>query len=55
MGEKQWEKWMTSFCKPFTTAKLKYFEQGQIAQARAWIESVTEAGGRRAVADTKEG
>ena len=39
VGEKQWEKWMTGFCKPFTTAKVKYFELGQIAQARTWIEA----------------
>ena len=38
VGEKEWEKWMTNFCKPFTTATVRYFEQGEVAEARAWVE-----------------
>ncbi|MDR3401531.1 MAG: STAS/SEC14 domain-containing protein [Chthoniobacter sp.] len=39
VGDKQWQKWMTSFCKPFTTAKVRYFEHHQMPEARAWLES----------------
>ncbi len=39
VGEKKWEKWMASFCKPFTTAKVRYFDEEETAhaQARAWL------------------
>ncbi len=39
VGEERWQKWMCGFCKPFTTATVKYFDQGEVAQARSWIES----------------
>lgn len=39
VGDSRWEKGMAAFCKPFTTAKIKYFDQSQIDQARAWIEA----------------
>ncbi len=38
VGEKSWEKWMASVCKPFTMAKIKYFDAGEIDQAWAWLE-----------------
>jgi hypothetical protein len=38
VGEKKWEKWMTGFCKPFTTAEIRYFETGETAEARAWLK-----------------
>jgi hypothetical protein len=38
IGEKKWEKGMTTFCKPFTTAKIRYFEKDQGAEAQIWIE-----------------
>jgi hypothetical protein len=37
VGEKAWERGMAAFCKPFTTAKVHYFERGAIEQARAWL------------------
>ena len=37
VGEKKWEKWMATFCKPFTTASIKYFPEGQAAEARTWL------------------
>jgi hypothetical protein len=37
VGEKTWEKWMATFCKPFTAATVRYFPADQIAEARAWI------------------
>ncbi|WP_166823485.1 SpoIIAA family protein [Thalassoroseus pseudoceratinae] len=39
VGESKWEKGMSVFCKPFTTAKIKYFDQGELAEARQWIQS----------------
>jgi hypothetical protein len=38
IGEKAWEHAMTVFCKPFTTAKIRYFDQSRAAEARDWIE-----------------
>lgn len=38
VGEKKWEKGMATFCKPFTTAKIRYFDQAEADAARAWIE-----------------
>jgi hypothetical protein len=37
VGDKTWEKWMAKVCKPFTMAKVKYFDVGQIDAARAWV------------------
>jgi hypothetical protein len=37
VGEKTWHKWMTGFCKPFTTAQVRYYTLEQVGQARAWL------------------
>lgn len=37
VGEKKWQKGMAVFCKPFTTADVKYFEQGEEDEAREWL------------------
>jgi SpoIIAA-like len=37
VGEKRWEQWMAMVCKPFTTASIRYFERGELEQARAWV------------------
>ena len=39
VGEAQWEKGMAIFCKPFTTAQIRYFDQEQAEEARKWIEA----------------
>ena len=26
VGDTKWEKWMSAFCRPFTTAKIKFFK-----------------------------
>jgi hypothetical protein len=39
VGEKAWEHGMAVFCRPFTTAKIQYFDRSQAAEARAWIEA----------------
>jgi SpoIIAA-like len=38
VGDKKWEEGMSVFCKPFTTARIRYFDQTAIADARAWLE-----------------
>jgi len=37
VGEKRWEQGMAAFCRPFTTAKIRYFDHSLIEQAREWI------------------
>jgi hypothetical protein len=38
VGEKKWEKGMTTFCKPFTTATIRFFEHDHAEEAYAWVE-----------------
>lgn len=38
VGEKKWQKGMATFCKPFTTARIRYFDHSQEGEARRWIE-----------------
>ena len=37
VGDKKWEKGMSVFCRPFTTAQIRYFDRAAISEARAWI------------------
>ncbi len=37
VGEKKWEEWMAKVCKPFTMAKIRYFEASEIEAAKAWL------------------
>jgi len=37
VGERAWHKGMTMFCKPFTTAAVRYFTPDQLEDARAWL------------------
>jgi hypothetical protein len=39
VGDKKWEKGMSVFCRPFTTATIRYFERSAIDEARVWLES----------------
>jgi len=39
VGDKKWEKGMSVFCRPFTSAAIRYFDQSQIDAARAWLQS----------------
>jgi hypothetical protein len=41
VGDRKWEKGMSVFCKPFTTAKIRYFDIAQTTEARAWLESLS--------------
>ncbi len=38
VGEKKWEQWMSKVCKPFTMAKIEYFDAADIGKAKAWLE-----------------
>lgn len=37
VGESKWQEGMAVFCKPFTGATIKYFDQSQVGEAEAWI------------------
>ena len=37
VGEEAWEKGMALLLKPFTKAKVKYFDTSQMAAAKTWI------------------
>jgi hypothetical protein len=37
VGETKWERGMGIFCRPFTTATVKYFELGELETAREWV------------------
>ena len=37
VGETKWEQGMAAFCRPFTTAKMKYFDSKDVEKARAWV------------------
>jgi hypothetical protein len=39
VGEKAWQHGMAMFCKPFTKAKIQYFDVSEADKARGWIES----------------
>lgn len=37
VGDNQWQKGMATFCKPFTTAKIRYFDRADDDVARTWL------------------
>lgn len=37
VGETKWERGMSVFCRPFTTAAIQYFELGDLEKAREWL------------------
>jgi len=37
VGDKKWEKWMATVCKPFTLAKVNYFDVKDIETAWKWV------------------
>lgn len=38
VGEKKWQHGMAVFCKPFTKAKVRYFDHADAAEARKWLD-----------------
>ena len=43
IGEKSWQKGMSKFCAPFTTAQIRYFQPEQLEEAKQWIEEEGDA------------
>lgn len=39
VGDRKWEKGMSVFCRPFTTARIRYFDHESIDEARTWLEN----------------
>ncbi len=39
VGESKWESGMAMFCKPFTAAKIQYFDHSKLSEAQAWLAS----------------
>ena len=37
VGDKKWQHGMATFCKPFTNAKIRYFDHPEAAVARKWL------------------
>jgi hypothetical protein len=37
VGDKKWEEWMAKVCKPFTMAKIKYFDAADTDAAWKWL------------------
>ncbi len=44
VGDRKWEKGMSIFCKPFTTAKVKYFDVNKADKAQDWIREGIQPG-----------
>lgn len=38
VGNAKWEQGMAAFCRPFTAARIKYFDHSNNDRARDWIE-----------------
>jgi hypothetical protein len=37
VGERKWEQGMAVFCRPFTTATIRYFDRAEVEDARRWL------------------
>jgi hypothetical protein len=44
IGQNEWQKGMALFCKPFTTAKIRYFDRADADVARTWLDNDTSSG-----------
>ncbi|CAE7856108.1 unnamed protein product, partial [Symbiodinium microadriaticum] len=38
VGESKWEEGMAVFCKPFTSANVKYFDHTKLEEAKKWLD-----------------
>jgi len=38
VGDKQWEKFLGVFGRPFTAAEIRYFDESALPAARVWLE-----------------
>jgi hypothetical protein len=39
VGESRFQEAMAAFCRPFTTAEIRYFDHGKLPDARQWIDA----------------
>jgi hypothetical protein len=39
VGDRKWEAGMAAFCKPFTTAQVRYFDESKAAEAMTWVQA----------------
>ena len=39
IGDKAWEHGMATFCRPFTSAKIRYFDRSEAEKAEEWIQA----------------
>ena len=37
VGDRKWERWMAALCKPFTKAKVRFFDQANVEAAWNWL------------------
>ncbi|MCA9238852.1 MAG: STAS/SEC14 domain-containing protein [Planctomycetales bacterium] len=37
VGETKWQEGMATFCKPFTSAAIKYFDDAEVDEAQRWV------------------
>jgi hypothetical protein len=37
VGDRKWEAGMAAFCRPFTTARIHYFDESQADEAFRWV------------------
>ena len=44
VGETRWQRGMATFCKPFTKAKIRYFDHADAAAARKWLDETVIPG-----------
>ncbi len=43
VGERKWQKWLVQVSKPFTKAKIRYFDTSQVEDAWAWLREDADA------------
>ena len=42
VGDRKWEEWMASLCKPFTTARVMFFDSSAVDAAWKWLQENDE-------------
>jgi len=43
VGENKWQKGMSKFCHPFTTARIRYFDRTAASEAQAWLAAESDS------------
>ncbi len=38
VGDAKWEQFMAVFCRPFTSASIRYFDHAELDEARHWLK-----------------